>query len=265
MIMTVSKEWWKLSPKEPLGDNEIQEINIALIYEEGKKSKPEITSWYLLNTESLKLKGFICTRSIFQKMITLRKKLTVVGDVACGKTCLLLTFCQEQFPKYYEPTVFENYVTDIEVEGKPVKLMLLDVAGQRQINVQHIRSLFYQDTDVILMCFSVDNPNSLQNILDIWVPEVKHFCPTTPIVLVATKKELRNDENVQKRLAMMGQEPIRSAEGKALAASIGAYAYVECSAKTKEGVERLLEVIGQAAIQDGAQPTRTQCTSCEVL
>uniref|UniRef100_A0A7M4EAX5 Uncharacterized protein n=1 Tax=Crocodylus porosus TaxID=8502 RepID=A0A7M4EAX5_CROPO len=154
-------------------------------------------------------------------MITLRKKLTVVGDVACGKTCLLLTFCQEQFPKYYEPTVFENYVTDIEVEGKPVKLMLLDVAGQRQINVQHIRSLFYQDTDVILMCFSVDNPNSLQNILDIWVPEVKHFCPTTPIVLVATKKELRNDENVQKRLAMMGQEPIRSAEGKALAASIG--------------------------------------------
>ncbi|XP_006269414.1 ras-like GTP-binding protein RHO isoform X1 [Alligator mississippiensis] len=220
---------------------------------------------YLLNIGSLKLKEFICTHSIFQKMITLRKKLTVVGDVACGKTCLLLAFCQEQFPKYYEPTVFENYVTDIEVEGKPVKLMLFDVAGQRQINVQHIRSLFYQDTDVILMCFSVDNPNSLQNILDIWVPEVRHFCPTTPIVLVATKKELRNDESVQKRLAVMRQEPIRSAEGKALAASIGAYAYLECSAKTKEGVERLLEVIGQAATQDGAKATRTQCTSCEVL
>ncbi|XP_067400818.1 ras-like GTP-binding protein rhoA [Emydura macquarii macquarii] len=195
-------------------------------------------------------------------MAAVRKKLTVVGDVACGKTCLLLAFCKEPFPKYYEPTVFETYVTDTEVDEKQVKLMLFDTAGQRQVNYQHFNSLFYQGTDVILMCFSVDRPNSLQNILDIWVPEVKLFCPRAPIVLVATKKELRNDEGVLERLATLEQEPIKTAEGKALASTIGAYAYLECSAKTKAGMERVLQIIGQAAIEDGTKKRRKHCVFC---
>ena len=61
-----------------------------------------------------------------------RKKLVIVGDGACGKTCLLIVFSRctliikiilmmmillsrDEFPKEYVPTVFENYVTDIEV------------------------------------------------------------------------------------------------------------------------------------------------------
>ncbi|XP_050806989.1 ras-like GTP-binding protein rhoA [Gopherus flavomarginatus] len=189
-------------------------------------------------------------------MAAVWKKVTVVGDVACGKTCLLLAFCKEQFPKCYEPTVFETYIKDSEVDGKSMKLMPFDVAGQRQGNYQHFHSLFYQGTSVILMCFSVDRTNALQNILDIWIPEVKQFCPTAPIVLVATKKELRNDEGVLERLATLEQEPIKMEEGKAWAASIGAYAYLECSAKTKDGIERALQIIGQAAIRDGTKKKR---------
>ncbi|XP_032630040.1 ras-like GTP-binding protein rhoA [Chelonoidis abingdonii] len=184
------------------------------------------------------------------------KKVTVVGDVACGKTCLLLAFCKEQIPKCYEQTVFETYICDTEVDGKSMKLMLFNVAEQRQGDYQHFRSLFYAGTNVILMCFSVDRPNAVQNILDIWIPEVKQFCPTAPIVLVATKKELRNDEGVLERLATLEQEPIKMEEGKAWAASIGAYAYLECSAKMKDGIERVLQIIGQAAIQDGTKKKR---------
>ncbi|MEQ2218040.1 hypothetical protein XENOCAPTIV_028417, partial [Xenoophorus captivus] len=50
-----------------------------------------------------------------------RKKLVIVGDGACGKTCLLIVFSKDQFPDVYVPTVFENYVADIEVEGKQVR------------------------------------------------------------------------------------------------------------------------------------------------
>ena len=63
---------------------------------------------------------------------TVRRKLVIVGDGACGKTCLLIVFSRcglyvavviivllliirDEFPKEYVPTVFENYVTDIEV------------------------------------------------------------------------------------------------------------------------------------------------------
>ena len=55
-------------------------------------------------------------------MAAIRKKLVIVGDGACGKTCLLIVFSKDQFPEVYVPTVFENYVADIEVDGKQVCL-----------------------------------------------------------------------------------------------------------------------------------------------
>lgn len=56
-------------------------------------------------------------------MAAIRKKLVIVGDGACGKTCLLIVFSKDQFPEVYVPTVFENYIADIEVDGKQVKAM----------------------------------------------------------------------------------------------------------------------------------------------
>lgn len=59
----------------------------------------------------------------------IRRKLVIVGDGACGKTCLLFAFTKDEFPDKYIPTVFENYVSDIEVDGKLVELALWDTAG----------------------------------------------------------------------------------------------------------------------------------------
>lgn len=58
----------------------------------------------------------------FAAMAAIRKKLVIVGDGACGKTCLLIVFSKDQFPEVYVPTVFENYVADIEVDGKQVSM-----------------------------------------------------------------------------------------------------------------------------------------------
>jgi len=59
-------------------------------------------------------------RDAVQVMAAIRKKLVIVGDGACGKTCLLIVFSKDQFPEVYVPTVFENYVADIEVDNKQV-------------------------------------------------------------------------------------------------------------------------------------------------
>lgn len=77
-----------------------------------------------------------------------------------------------------------------------VELALWDTAGQEDYD--RLRPLSYPDTDVILMCFSVDSPDSLENIPEKWTPEVKHFCPNVPIILVGNKKDLRNDPNTMK-------------------------------------------------------------------
>nr|AEF33430.1 Ras-like GTP-binding protein Rho1 isoform 1 [Crassostrea ariakensis] len=180
-------------------------------------------------------------------MAAIRKKLVIVGDGACGKTCLLIVFSKDQFPEVYVPTVFENYVADIEVDGKQVELALWDTAGQEDYD--RLRPLSYPDTDVILMCFSIDSPDSLENIPEKWTPEVKHFCPNVPIILVGNKKDTRNDPNTQKELKKSKQEPVKSQEGQAMAEQIHAFAYLECSAKTKEGVREVFETATRAALQ----------------
>ena len=62
----------------------------------------------------------------------------------------------------YVPTVFENYVADVEVDGKHVELALWDTAGQEDYD--RLRPLSYPDSHVILICFAIDSPDSLENV-----------------------------------------------------------------------------------------------------
>ena len=57
----------------------------------------------------------------------IRKKLTIVGDGGCGKTCLLMVFSRDEFPANYVPTVFDNSVSDIEVDGKKARAVYLPI------------------------------------------------------------------------------------------------------------------------------------------
>ena len=84
----------------------------------------------------------------------------------------------------------ESYINTIFINvsffKNQVELALWDTAGQEDYD--RLRPLSYPDTDVILMCFSIDSPDSLDNIPEKWTPEVRHFCPNVPIILVGNKK-----------------------------------------------------------------------------
>jgi len=192
-------------------------------------------------------------------MSAIRKKLVIVGDGACGKTCLLIVFSKDQFPDVYVPTVFENYVADIEVDGKQVELALWDTAGQEDYD--RLRPLSYPDTDVILMCFSIDSPDSLENIPEKWTPEIRHFCPDVPIILVGNKKDIRGDDAAVNEMRKLNQQPVDFPAGQKMAEQIGACAYLECSAKTKEGVREVFEHATRAALTTKNKPSRR----CEIL
>lgn len=185
--------------------------------------------------------------------------MTAVVRHASSSLCVM-----NSFPKSYQPTPLDAYTTDTEADGKEMTLILFDVAGKSEVSYRNLRSVFYEDTDVISMRFSVDRPDSHQNIFDFGVPEIKKFCLTVPIILVGTKTELRGDEGIKKKLTTVGNKPINTTEGKALAASIGAYGYLECSAKTKEGVDTALEIISQRALKEKRRRKR-HYRHCQIL
>lgn len=60
-----------------------------------------------------------------------------------------------------------------------------------------LRPLCYTSVDVFLLCFSVVNPASFQNVPEKWVPEIRKHAPLTPLILVGTQCDLREDVKVQ--------------------------------------------------------------------
>jgi Ras family protein A len=122
-------------------------------------------------------------------------------------------------------TVFDNYVADIEVDGKHVELGLWDTSGSEDYD--RLRPLSYPDSHVILICFSISSPDSLDNVqekvrskllsasvlififrLSQWISEVNHFCPGLPIILVGVKKDLRRDPTTIEKLQKRRQRPV---------------------------------------------------------
>ncbi|KAG8768166.1 GTP-binding protein Rho1 [Ceratobasidium sp. 428] len=182
----------------------------------------------------------------------IHRKLVIVGDGGCGKSCLLTVYSKGTFPEGFMPTVFEDYVVaDVEIDGKYVGLALWDTAGLTDYD--RLRPLSYPDAHVVLICFAIDLPNSLDNVAEKWISEVKYFCPGVPYILVGCQKDLRRDHRTIEELRRTGQHPVTPEEGIQMAKKIGALRYLECSAKTNEGVRDVFEHATRAALRNSSQ------------
>jgi len=176
----------------------------------------------------------------------IRRKLVIVGDGACGKTSLLCVFAMGEFPKDYEPTIFENYVAEIRLDGKPVQLALWDTAGQEEY--ERLRPLSYSKAHVILIAFAIDTPDSLENVSVKWVEEVRSICgPSVPVILVGCKADLRPEDALDS-----SDDPtlpyVPRARAEQVAVEIGARTYKECSALRTTGVDDVFEAATRASM-----------------
>jgi len=189
-----------------------------------------------------------------------RVKLVVVGDGAVGKTSLLISYATGEFPTEYLPTVFENYTAQMPRQNEVILLHLWDTAGQEDYD--RLRPLSYPGADVLLLCFSTISQASYDAIREKWAPEVHHYVPNIPHLLVGTKIDLREakapDPNSGK------YEPITFEQGKAMADEIGAIKYMEVSSKTGKGVNEVFNEAVELVLKErdghgesGAAPAKS--------
>jgi len=190
-------------------------------------------------------------------------KCVAVGDGAVGKTCLLISFTTNAFPGEYIPTVFDNYCANMIVDGKPINIGLWDTAGQEDYD--SVRPLSYPNTDVFLICFSLVNPDSLENIRTKWYPEVRHHCPHAPLMLVGTKLDLREDSEYIAKLKERKVSQVTYPQGLAMANHIGAMKYLECSALTTKNMKTVFEESVRAAIAPPPRRLRKRDRYCQLL
>ncbi|XP_059142032.1 ras-related C3 botulinum toxin substrate 1-like [Physella acuta] len=167
-------------------------------------------------------------------------KCVVVGDGAVGKTSMLTSFCEGSFPEDYVPTVFDNTTIDMTVDEKEVSLGLWDTAGQEDYD--RLRPLSYPGADCFILCFSLCNKASADNIKAKWYPEIHYHCPYAPIILVGTKLDVRQDKAKQTD----GKKVVSKSEGEKIGKSIKANRYLECSALTQEGLKDIFEEVVRA-------------------
>jgi Rho family protein len=167
------------------------------------------------------------------------------------------------------PTVFENYVTDCRVDGKSVQLALWDTAGQE--DYERLRPLAYSKAHVILVGFSIDTPDSLDNVKQKvsflcsiaapnadflqWVEEANEKSPGVPIILVGLKKDLREDPVAIEEMRKKSQHFVSTREATEIGHEIGARKYLECSSLTGEGVDDVFEAATRAAQHFGREGT----------
>ncbi|XP_019743166.1 ras homolog family member Ub [Hippocampus comes] len=167
-------------------------------------------------------------------------KCVLLGDGAVGKTSLVVSYTTNGYPTKYVPTAFDNFSAVVQVDGSPVRLQLCDTAGQDEFD--KLRHFCYSRTDALLLCFSVVSPASFQNVWEKWVPEIGRRCPLTPVILVGTQCDLRQDVKVLIELARRKERPVAEEDARALADKIGAVTYVECSALTQKNLKEVFDV-----------------------
>ncbi|ESO82046.1 hypothetical protein LOTGIDRAFT_223513 [Lottia gigantea] len=172
-----------------------------------------------------------------------RSKIVVVGDCNCGKTSLIQRYVKDSFNEVYTPTGFDTFSTTYNVsETYKIQITIWDTSGDA--GYDRVRPLSYSEADLVMVCFSVTDMESLENVVSKWLPEVREYCPKQPIMLVGCKTDLRN-ELKSKPVSSTSSSPqlVSYDQGLKTAKHIGALVYSETSAKTSaKSVSDVLEV-----------------------
>lgn len=170
----------------------------------------------------------------------------VVGNNGIGKTTLLMTYYQHEYPSNPNliPTVFERFNTNVMVDGREFELQVIDSDEEYELNRKTIKQV-----QVVIICFSLISPKSYEDVETRWMKLIKKENSKIPLILIGTKADMRDDfEKYRSELEKKGLKPISQSKGNELKEIIGAEYYFECSALKQDNLTDPFIYAAQAAL-----------------
>ena len=138
-----------------------------------------------------------------------------------------------------------------------IDLVVVEVAGRD--DYEKLRRCAYHKMDVVIFCYATDNPASLERVQRIWLPELQKYAPSVPYILVGTKKDIRESyiyeleslqvDDTTKSKESISNSVVTTSHGSEVAKSIGARAFLECSALYRDATREVFETAAQVALK----------------
>mmetsp|Transcript_5928 Transcript_5928/g.6779 ORF Transcript_5928/g.6779 Transcript_5928/m.6779 type:complete len:207 (-) Transcript_5928:1060-1680(-) len=156
-------------------------------------------------------------------------KLLLVGDSGVGKSSLLLRFTDDNFKEDNAPTIGVDFkVKLMDIDGKKVKVTIWDTAGQERFRT--LTSSYYRGAQGVILAYDVTRRETFTNLSELWLREVDMYSTVQDSVwmIIGNKIDCQSERQVSRQ------------EGIAFARQHGCL-FLECSAKTKDGVAQAFQ------------------------
>ena len=169
----------------------------------------------------------------------------IVGDMAVGKSCILLQFTDNKFRHQHELTIGVEFgAKTITLNNKTIKIQIWDTAGQEAF--QAITRTYYKGAVGALLVYDITRKDTFTHVTK-WLEEVKmNSSRSICIILIGNKKDLEEKRQVSYE------------EGENFAKENGLM-FLETSAKTAYNVVEAFNLSAQAILnnveKNGVDPT----------
>ncbi len=161
-------------------------------------------------------------------------KVVIAGDGAVGKTSLIRRYCTGMFQESRIMTIGVDFqIKIVEVDGKPIKLSIWDVAGQERFGA--FRDSFYRGARAVALVYDVTDLLSLENLAK-WQREIVRVAPGCNFMVVGNKIDLAR--KVQSEQAENWAQQMH-------------FPYLETSALSGTGVEDFFNMLARLAARSG--------------
>jgi Ras-related protein Rap-2C len=178
-------------------------------------------------------------------------KVVVLGSGGVGKSALTVQFVSQTFIEKYDPTIEDFYRKEIEVDGQPCVLEILDTAGTEQF--ASMRDLYIKNGQGFVVVYAITSQQTFHDIKTMrdQIVRVKGS-DSVPILLVGNKCDLSH------------QRQVRSEDGLSLA-EYWSCPFTECSAKSAQNVNTVFaEIVREMNYVQNARAKRSR-SCCTIL